>query len=516
MRFLFALVAAVALVAVVTGTSATAATKGKPAASASPSPSGSTEPSAAATATPEPPDVAIPKLQAQLKANPNDREALLKITQYYIQIARPDLALQTAQRLQQLGVKTGQIYYLSGYSNMMMNRLPQATADLESASNLEPTNIGVLSLLADIYLKENRVADAERVAKRGLTFNKNDKAAYEAYGTVLEAESKFDEARQQYEAAAKIDPKDVQPLLLEARSYVRQNAIALAASAYDRALTLEPNNIDALTGKAEILAQEHDVKDAIPAYEKLRSAMPGTDDKASVLVEEARMYATEKMDDQALATYKSALQQYPDTQIVHVAYGDYFASKNDMTNAVAQWQAGLGKNRDNRDALGRLGSYYAEQKDWNTSLDYLKRLTEISPTDPRAWSMLGGTYAGKNDWQPAHDAFRHAYDLTHAPDVLKAVGQTDLNLHNYKEAQQIFEAIEKNGGDYVKQDPTVIYMLGQTYQKQGQKAQARSAYERFLAYLKPGTQAYSEVQKMIHEMGSNGNPKPSPKPTKKP
>ena len=90
--------------------------------------------------------------------------------------------------------------------------------------------------------------------------------------------------------------------------------------------------------------------------------------------------------------------------------------------------------------------------------------------------------------------------MTHAPDALKAVGQTDLNLHNYKEAQQIFEAIEKGGGDYVKQDPTVIYMLGQSYQKQGLKPQAKSAYQRFLAYLKPGTQAYSEVKKMINDM----------------
>jgi cytochrome c-type biogenesis protein CcmH/NrfG len=73
-------------------------------------------------------------------------------------------------------------------------------------------------------------------------------------------------------------------------------------------------------------------------------------------------------------------------------------------------------------------------------------------------------------------------------------------LHNYKEAQEIFEAIEKNGGDYVSKDPSVIFMLGQSYQKQGLKPQAKSAYQRFLAYLKPGTQAYSEVQKIIQDI----------------
>jgi tetratricopeptide (TPR) repeat protein len=304
-----------------------------------------------------------------------------------------------------------------------------------------------------------------------------------------------------------MDPKDPTPILMEARSYLRQNAVALASSLYDRALAIDPNNVEALSGKASVLAQQHDVKDAIPAFEKLRTVVPTPDDKAGVLIDEARLYAAEKMDDQAVATFKSALEQYPTSQNVHVAYGDYFAAKNDLTNAVTQWEAGLGKNRDNRDALGRLGSYYVEKKDWDKGLDYLKRLTEISPGDPRGWSLEGSAYAGKGSWQQAHDAFRHAYDLTHAPDVLKAVGQTDLNLHNYKEAQQIFEAIEKGGGDYVKQDPTVIYMLGQSYQKQGMKPQAKSAYQRFLAYLKPGTQAYSEVKKIINDIDHQPAPK---------
>lgn len=503
MRFLFAFLAAAAIVAAaVIDAPHPAAAKGKPGIAPTVEPS----PSAAATSTPEPPDVAIPRLQARLKDNPNDREALLSITQYYLQVGRPDLALQSAQRLEQLGVKTGQVYYLSGYANLGMGRMQQGTADLEQASNLEPTNIGVLSMLADVYVRENRLADAERVAKRSLTFNKDNKAAYTTYGSVLEAEGKFDDARQQYEAAAKMDPKDPQPILMEARSYVRQNAIALASSLYDRALAIDPNNLDALTGKASILAQQHDVKDAVPAFDKLRSVVPTPDDKAGVMIDEARMFINEKMDDQAVATFKDALTQYPTALSVHVAYGDYFASKNDVTNAVEQWQAGLGPNRDNRDALARLGSYYGEQKDWTKASDYLKRLTEISPSDPRGWSMLGSVYAGQSKWQDAHDSFRHAYDLTHAPDVLKAVGQTDLNLHNYKEAQQIFEAIEKNGGEYVKQDPTIIYMLGQSYQKQGLKPQAKSAYQRFLAYLKPGTQAYTEVKKMINDIDTEKQP----------
>lgn len=497
MRFVFAFIAAVAIVAAFMSAPSPGVAAGKP----SPSPS----PSASPTATPEPPDIAIPHLQARLKANPNDRDALTQIAGDFLQINRPDLAQQAAQRLLQLGTKTAQVYYLSGYSNLLLNRMPQATADLENATNQEPTNLSILSTLADAYSRQNRFADAERVAKRALTFNKDDKAAYEMYGGVLEGEQKYDDARVQYETAAKMDPKDPQPVLLEARSYLKQNAIALAGPIFDRALTIDPNNVDALNGKAQTLAAQHDVKGAIATFERIRTLLPGTDEKASVSVDEARLYADEKMNDLAVQTFKTAIAQYPTVLGLHLAYGDYLAGQKDLDNAATEWQTALGPNRDNKDALGRMGTYYADKKDYVKAADYLKRLTEISPNDPRGWSILGSVYASQTNWKDAHDAFRHAYDLTHAPDVLKAVGQTDLNLHNYKEAQQIFEAIERNGGDYVRQDPSVIYMLGQSYQKQGLKPQAKSAYQRFLAYLKPGTQAYTEVQKMIEDIDKSSS-----------
>jgi tetratricopeptide (TPR) repeat protein len=492
LRFVFAFVAAVAIVAAFMSAPSAGIAAGK----ASPSPS----PSVSPTATPEPPEVAIPHLQARLKVNPNDRDALLQLAGSFLQINRPDLAETASQRLLQLGVKTGQVYYISGFSNLQLNRLPQAVSDLENASNQEPTNISVLSSLADAYTRLNRFADAERVAKRAITFNKDDKASYQMYGGVLEGEQKYDDARVQYDIAAKMDPKDPQPVLLEARSYLKQNAIALAGPIFDRALAIDPNNIDALNGKAQTLAAQHDVKGAIAVFERIRTLLPGTDEKASVSVDEARVYTGEKMDDLAVQTFKTAIAQYPSVLGLHLAYGDYLVTQKDFDGAAAEWQLALGPNRDNKDALMRMGTYYADKKEYPKAADDLKRLTEIAPNDPRAWSILGSVLASQSNWKDAHDAFRHAYDLTHAPDVLKAVGQTDLNLHNYKEAQQIFEAIEKNGGDYVRNDPSVIYMLGQSYQKQGLNPQAKSAYQRFLAYLKPGTQAYSEVQKMIQDI----------------
>ena len=510
-RFAIALLVALTIAAgVFGGAPSKVAAAGKDTASPAPAP----------VATQEPPDVAIPRLEAKLKTDPNDREALADVTSYYLMVNRPDLAVTTSQKLLQLGVKTAQTYYFSGYANMQLGRIPQAIADLENASNTDPTNLAVLTTLADLYLRTNRGPDAERVAKRAVTFNKDNKRAFLSYGQVFATEEKYEDARVQFDAAARLDPKDPEPILLEAQTYVKQNAIALASSLYDKALQVDPSNQDALYAKAQVLAQQHNVKDALATYERLRGLVPDAEGKAGIVLEEAHMYAAEKMDDQAVATYKNAIATYPNVTEAHVAYGSYLASKNDTTGAVNEWTIGLGPNRDNRDALAALGAYYADQKDFPKATDNFKRLTELSPTDPRPWTYLGTMYGQQKDWQNSHDAFRHAYDLTHAPDALIAVGETDLNLRNYKEAQQIFEAVDKGAPDIVKQDPRILYLLGQTYDHQGMGSQAKGTYTRFLAYLKPGTQDYAEVKKLIddidHRVKPAGNSSPSSPAPKKP
>jgi tetratricopeptide (TPR) repeat protein len=140
---------------------------GKAAATPSPSPS----PSALPTASPEPPNVAIPRLQAKLKANPNDQQAMSELAAEFLQINRPDLTVQLTQHLLQVGDKTAQVYYYEGFAQEELGNGQAATYALEQASNLDPTNMGVLAQLAEVYLKANRAADAERVAKRAVTFN---------------------------------------------------------------------------------------------------------------------------------------------------------------------------------------------------------------------------------------------------------------------------------------------------------------------------------------------------------
>jgi tetratricopeptide (TPR) repeat protein len=466
----------------------------------------------------EPLDKAIPRLQAKLKTDPNDRDSMQELAGDYLQANRPDLAYQLTQQLLKAGAKTSLILYMDGYALAQMGKPQDAVADLEQASNLDPTNGSVLTLLTNLYLQGGRLDDADRVAKRAATFNKTDARVFLNYGIVLATEKKFDDARTQFEAAFKLSPKDIEPLLYEARTYLDQNAAPLSLQVLDRALAVVPDNPDALLLKAQVYGSQHDVKNAVAIYEHLATLMTDDVDKVSVLDAEAHLYADEKQNDQADAQYRRAISLFPNVPDGHIAYGDYLMFVKQPQKAEAEWTTGLGPNRDNQIALARLGAYYAETNNLSKSVDQFQRLTQVNPNDASAFMSLGQVYGVSKQLDKARDAFRRAYDLSHAPAALAGVGQADFELHNYKEATDIFDALDQGATQFMQANPALYVVAGRVYAAAKDNAKAKTAYNKFLALVKPDSQAASEVKKLIADLDHPGSsaPAPAPRPSAKP
>jgi len=488
---------------------AVAAPKATPTPSAAPAPS--------PTATPEPLDVQIPRLEAAVKADPNDKDSMATLATDYLQVNRPDLALVLTQRLLQAGTKNAQIYFTDGAAQLGVGHLPEAIASMEQAANLEPTNMIILQSLTQMYMRANRPDDAERVAKRALTFNTNVSGAYENYGFVLAAEKKFDDARTQFESAAKLDPKNAHPVVLIARTYADQNAFALAAQTFDRAIAVDPTSLEAEIGKAQLAASQHDVTTAVATYTTILGQQTQDIDKAAVLDEIGKVYAAEKQDANADAEFRKAIDSYPSLTGPHIVYGDYLAGKNDRAGAQREWTSAVGANRDNPDALVRLGNLAASTNDFTTAVADYKRLTEVAPQDARGYLLLAQGYMAQRNFNAARDAFKASYNLARTPESLVGLAAADQNSNNFNEAIQILEALDKNAPDLMKQNPGILFSLGAAYQSTHQNDKAKSTYQRVLAVVKPGTEGYRRVQAAIASVGAPPQTaaKPAPKPTAK-
>ena len=482
-----------------------------------PSPSPSASPAPLPTATPEPPDIAIPRLEAKVKADPNDRQSAVELAGYYLNVGRPDRSVPLTQKLLTSGFKTTQVYFIDGVGQESLGHIPQAVADFEQASILDPTNAQVLLRLTDLYLRENRSADAERVAKRALTFNKDDENALINLGLVFAQESKFEEARTQFEAAAKLNPKDATPIVREGQSYVDQKAYDYAVQTFDRALAVDPKNVDALTLKAEVLAGNlNRVNDAIAVYDRLLGIVTDENDKVVVLNREAQTYARAKQSKEAEGAIQKMIAAYPKNVTAHLNAGDYWASTNQLPKAEAEWKAALGIDSKAAPALARLGNLYLGTAQNNTSIDYFKRIADQDPQNAEALFALGRAYSFGRQYTRARDACGRSFDAQRTPQALACVGASDFEVKNYKEASKIFNTLDKNGGKFLEQNPQFIFMAGQSYEKNGQKPQAKVMYKRFLAFVKPNSTAAAQVKKLIADIDKPAPKSAKPAPTAKP
>jgi tetratricopeptide (TPR) repeat protein len=459
---------------------------------ASPSPSPS--PSAMPTASPEPPSVAIPRLQAKLKANPNDQEAMAQLAVEFLSVNRPDFTVQLTQHLLQVGDKSAQVYYYDGFAQQQLGHLDIATYDFEQASNLDPTNMGILAQLAEIYLKENRPQDAERIAKRAVTFNKSEPSALMALGSVYAAEQKWDDARAQFEAAFALAPKDNSPIFQIATTYAQQNNLPMALQTIDRALAIDPKSVQVLVFKANIYAKQGDEAKAVAAFDDAVVASPSDDEKVQVMVAKAAFFIGEKKYPQAEAVLQQTVTQFPKVAGAFVAYGDFEAGQHQFDKAIAQWQAALAVDPDNATALLGLGQVSLQTQKVSDGITYLKHYVTVSP-DAQGFALLGQAYSLSHDYQNARDACGKSFEIQRNPETLGCVAGADYELKNYKEASAIFDALDKAASTFLAQNPVLLYMAAKSYDANNQCTKAVADYKRLLPMMKKGTSDYTAVQK---------------------
>ncbi len=462
-------------------------------ATATPSPT----PAPLPTASPEPPQIAIPRLQARLKANPNDRDAMIELAGQFLGLGSPQAAqaaLQLTQHVMQLGTKTAQVYFLDGSAQQAAGNLPAATADLEAASNLEPTNLTILAQLAQLYLRSTppRYADAERIANRAVTFNKAEPSSYVTLGIVLAAEQKWDDARKQFEQAYALDTKDISPLIQEAQTWVAQNTLPNALTAIDRAIAADPKNVRALVFRAGVLAKQNNIAASAQAFDDAVAASTNDYEKAGIVVQKALMYSAAKQPGQAQATFETAFRQYPSISTLHTAYGEYWMANRQPGRAEQQFTQAVRVDKNDTSALIDLAQLKMGQNKPSDAARYLKQLAEAAPS-AQTFALLGQAYVSSHQYPAARMACAQSFQMARNPDTLACIAGSDYSMKNYKEAASLFTILDTQLKNYIAQHPDYLYMMGVSYQQTKQPARACSSYRRLLKMMKAGTKEYKQI-----------------------
>jgi TolB-like protein len=161
--------------------------------------------------------------------------------------------------------------WLSLFSTLPLEEaLPKMRAAAHRALALDPHNINALLSLGDVYLSEQRIADARTKYAQALEYDPSNSAAHQRYGLVLPLKA----ALVQFQEAARLDPDNS-----VAQSNLSLYHLDLAdwPRAVDAANALNkaaPKNTDAAFLLAFAYTQMQRGEDAVKAFDLVQPATP--------------------------------------------------------------------------------------------------------------------------------------------------------------------------------------------------------------------------------------------------
>ncbi len=329
------------------------------------------------------------------------------------------------------------------------------------------------------------------------------------FGVAAREMSKLDEARSQFEKAAKLDPKHADPIIDIVYDLIEQGklteAVKRAGDAEDKVFVGERYKVRA--AKAFAYARRRQFEQAEKEYVAVLKESPrDTDTRAR----HATMLIAQRHLDDAAAEIKRAEELDAKNPAVIVAAGDLLAARGDNKGAMTRYEEAMQLAPNNYMPYLHAARTAVALKDLGRAKGFVDTAQQLRPSvaevlamqaivtksmDPKAASRtmeqaidqapeepvypyeLGLIFSGMVAYPEAIDAFKKAVSLD--PDYVDAyyqLAKVQRELNRIKDAKQSLE-------NAVRIDPkrTDCWLeLAAIYQQQGDEAGSLRAYERAL------------------------------------
>jgi len=338
---------------------------------------------------------------------------------------------------------------LRGYLYLLRKDLPHAVEDFKLANSLKPNQADLMLVLAQSYIADKKVPEAEALAKQGIEGNKEYFPLYNLLAQVYMQTNRPQQAEELLKLKASNNPRNATPLVELAAFYWTQNRKPEAEAQLNR-LTSNVKDFPAahaLAGDFHFRFREYDK--AVDQYRKGFQQTPDAAQKpifqkkiVTVLIAQGKMAEANQLvaeilkenpkDDQAIAM-RASLELRAGTR------EKVLAALNDLQSLVS-------KNKDNP----VLRFEYARALLLNNDLDQarvqLQEAIKLRPDYVLAKLALAQVYVTKGEFpravEVANDVLQ--YDANSLPAKLLR-SSAMIGLKEYVQARQELNAIlEKN------------------------------------------------------------------------
>ncbi len=314
-----------------------------------------------------------------------------------------------------------------------------ARDELQRASALDPSNLGILRLLGDVEYRLEHFVAAEAAYKAVIAKDPTDRAVHNRLGGVYAAEGRIDDA-------------------------VGQFRLSLPSQ-------------EGITNLVEVFQEEGKLNE-LEAEDRSDMDRAPNDDPYSRF-QLGMVLAAEKRYPEAINLYQQAIDFKSDFWEAHNGLGIVFGEVGRYADAITQYKRAIDEQPHCYQCWMNWGVELINSGDPNSAIDKIQKAISINSQFALAYMNMGVAYDATGNFQKAIELYQQAitYD-PRAPQVYYNLGSDyfEHGLLNLAEAAFI------KGIAIHPRDPSLHLALGYYYQDRRQYAQAIEQYKLAMAY----------------------------------
>ena len=366
---------------------------------------------------------AIPPLQKFIAEKPDVAYAHFQLAYAYTVLKRPDDARPEYEKCIALDPKMAEAQLNLGI--LLLEKDPgAAVVPLRKAVELLPSQSRPRVLLGTAQLRCGDLAGARESFEGASRLDPKDEDSLKQLGSVYLKENRPSDAEGRFRAALGLDAKSPEALQGLALSLDAQKKPG-AASAYRDYLAVQPQDSAARARLVHLLV-EYGQNDA--ALAELEKAADGHAPNVETLKLKADIQIAQKRMDASIVTLKQAITLAPNDAQLHGGLGRVYLQTRDFADAEVELKAALQLDRSNVTYWKDLSSTYYLAGNCPATLATLDVIAKAEAPGAGPWFIRALCYDKLNQVEPALDAYRKflALDENKNPDQ---VWQATQRIH---------------------------------------------------------------------------------------
>ena len=303
-----------------------------------------------------------------------------------------------------------------GLIRSAQGRVDSAQEELREATRLRPDNETAHLALANLYLTQQKPAEAEKEAWQTLRLNPASLEAAVLYGDALAAGKNWAKAEEVYNAIIRHFPEQLVGYMKMAALRKLQAQPAEAAQLFSQALVHAPSNLAILQ---EYLVALIESKQAQKADSILGKYLAKASRDPNLWRLAGRLYVSQRKTGQAEEAFRKAVDLAPNLALVHYELGQLYVLENKLSAAESAFKTALQKDDTNSDAHRALGVLLAS---WGKSIqanEHYRRAFQLNPQDVIAANNLAASLSEQQELDDALRFARAALDLAPSNPAIK-------------------------------------------------------------------------------------------------